>query len=177
LALPNASFIGFTGALIEQTVANTRAVFGDYISISDIRRAVAEKPTAPIYYESRISKLSLNAAALPKPGEAFEEIIEGEELTKKEKLKRGAAGAGGRGGVLPGIVKADSGEFVDFEERWTSAYIFEIEWQSFRTRQSRDLELTTVSHRCTKLGRYTIAAKVIDIFGNDAMTLMPTFVG
>ena len=55
-----------TGTPIEKTDANTRAVFGDYISIYDIQRAVADKATVPIYYESRISKLSLNAAALPK---------------------------------------------------------------------------------------------------------------
>ncbi|MHB1307526.1 MAG: type I restriction endonuclease subunit R, partial [Limisphaerales bacterium] len=61
-ALPNASFIGFTGTPIEKTDANTRAIFGDYISIYDIQRAVADKATVPIYYESRISKLSLNAA-------------------------------------------------------------------------------------------------------------------
>ena len=86
-ALPQASFIGFTGTPIEKTDANTRAVFGDYISIYDIQRAVADKATVPIYYESRISKLSLNAAALPKLDAEFEEITEGEELTKKEKLK------------------------------------------------------------------------------------------
>lgn len=86
-ALPNASFIGFTGTPIEQTDANTRAVFGDYISIYDIQRAVADKATVPIYYESRISKLSLNAQALPKLDAEFEEITEGEELTSKEQLK------------------------------------------------------------------------------------------
>jgi len=51
------------------------------------------------------------------------------------------------------------------------------EWQSFRTRQSRDLELTTAGHTYTKPGRYTIAVKVIDIFGNDTMTLVPVTVG
>ena len=86
-ALPHASFIGFTGTPIEKNDANTRAVFGDYISIYDIQRAVADKATVPIYYESRISKLSLNAAELPKLDAEFEEITEGEELTKKEKLK------------------------------------------------------------------------------------------
>jgi adenine-specific DNA-methyltransferase len=80
-------------------------------------------------------------------------------------------------GELPGVVKGDAGEFVDFEERWTGAYIFENEWQSFRTRQSRDLEMTTASHTYEKLGRYTIAVKVIDIFGNDTMTLVPVTVG
>jgi site-specific DNA-methyltransferase (adenine-specific)/adenine-specific DNA-methyltransferase len=76
---------------------------------------------------------------------------------------------------LPGT--AVSTEFVDFEERWTGAYIFENEWQSFRTRQSRDLELTTISHTYPKPGRYVIAVKVIDIFGNDTMTLVPVSVG
>jgi type I restriction enzyme R subunit len=86
-ALPNASFIGFTGTPIEKTDANTRAVFGDYISIYDIQRAVADKATVPIYYESRIAKLGLNASELPKLDAEFDEITEGEELTKKEKLK------------------------------------------------------------------------------------------
>jgi type I restriction enzyme R subunit len=86
-ALPFASFIGFTGTPIEKTDANTRAVFGDYISIYDIQRAVADKATVPIYYESRVAKLGLNQAELPKIDEEFEEITEGEELTRKEKLK------------------------------------------------------------------------------------------
>src|SRR4051795_8344318 len=86
-ALPNASFIGFTGTPIEKTDANTRAVFGNYISVYDIQRAVADKATVPIYYESRVAKLGLNASELPKIDKEFEEITEGEELTRKEKLK------------------------------------------------------------------------------------------
>jgi site-specific DNA-methyltransferase (adenine-specific)/adenine-specific DNA-methyltransferase len=78
-------------------------------------------------------------------------------------------------GALPGT--ASPGEFIDFEERWTGAYIFENEWQSFRTRQSRELEMTTASHTYEKPGRYIIAVKVIDIFGNDTMTLVPVTVG
>jgi type I restriction enzyme R subunit len=86
-SLPNASFIGFTGTPIEKTDANTRAVFGDYISIYDIQRAVTDKATVPIYYESRVAKLGLNQSELPKIDEEFEAITEGEELTRKEKLK------------------------------------------------------------------------------------------
>jgi hypothetical protein len=78
-------------------------------------------------------------------------------------------------GALPGMV--DSSELIDFEERWTGAYIFENEWQSFRTRKDRELELTTASHTYDKPGRYTVAVKVIDIFGNDTMTLIPITVG
>ena len=86
-ALPNASFIGFTGTPIEKTDANTRAVFGDYVSIYDIQRAVADQATVPIYYESRIAKLALNQAVLPTIDEEFDELTEGEELSKKEQLK------------------------------------------------------------------------------------------
>lgn len=65
----------------------------------------------------------------------------------------------------------------EFEERWTGGYIFENEWQSFRTRQSRELDLTTATHTYDRPGRYTVAVKVIDIFGNDTMTLLPVNVG
>ncbi len=86
-ALPNASFIGFTGTPIELTDKNTRAVFGDYISIYDIRRAVEDKATVPIYYESRLAKLELDPQERPRLDEEFEEVTEGEEVEKKEKLK------------------------------------------------------------------------------------------
>ncbi len=77
--------------------------------------------------------------------------------------------------ALPGT--ADSGELIEFEERWTGAYIFENEWQSFRTRKDRKLELISAPHTYAKPGRYTVAVKVIDIFGNDTMALVPVNVG
>ena len=86
-ALPNASFIGFTGTPIETTDANTRAVFGDYISVYDIQRAVEDGATVPIYYESRLAKLELNESERPKIDPEFEEATEGEEVERKEKLK------------------------------------------------------------------------------------------
>ena len=86
-ALPNASFIGFTGTPIETTDANTRSVFGDYISVYDIQRAVEDGATVPIYYESRLAKLELSAAAVPHIDLDFEEATEGEEVERKEKLK------------------------------------------------------------------------------------------
>ena len=86
-ALPNASFIGFTGTPIELKDANTRAVFGDYISVYDIERAVEDKATVPIYYESRLAKLELDEGERPKIDPDFEEATEGEEIERKEKLK------------------------------------------------------------------------------------------
>lgn len=86
-ALPNASFIGFTGTPIELVDANTRAVFGDYISVYDIQRAVSDKATVPIYYESRLAKLELSEDEKPKIDPKFDEVTEGEETNRKEKLK------------------------------------------------------------------------------------------
>jgi type I restriction enzyme R subunit len=86
-ALPGASFIGFTGTPIEKADANTRSVFGDYISVYDIQRAVEDKATVPIYYEGRLAKLALLAAERPTLDEQFEEVTEGEEVDKKERLK------------------------------------------------------------------------------------------
>lgn len=86
-ALPHASFVGFTGTPIEQTDANTRAVFGDYISVYDIQRAVSDGATVPIYYESRLAKLELKESERPRIDPRFEEATEGEERERKERLK------------------------------------------------------------------------------------------
>ena len=86
-ALSNASFVGFTGTPIELQDASTRAVFGDYISIYDIRRAVQDSATVPIYYESRLAKLGLDERQKPTIDPSFEEATEGEEIGRKEKLK------------------------------------------------------------------------------------------
>ena len=86
-ALPNASFVGFTGTPIEMRDANTRAVFGEYISIYDIQRSVDDRATVPIYYESRLAKLSLDEDERPSIDADFKEATEGEEIERTEKLK------------------------------------------------------------------------------------------
>ena len=86
-ALPNASFIGFTGTPIELEDASTRAVFGDHISVYDVRRAVEDGATVPIYYESRLARLALDERERPNIDPGFEEATEGEEIERREKLK------------------------------------------------------------------------------------------
>ena len=86
-ALPNASFVGFTGTPIELQDANTRAVFGDYISVYDIERSVQDNATVPIYYESRLARLEIDDRVKPHIDEDFEEVTEGEEVERKERLK------------------------------------------------------------------------------------------
>jgi len=86
-ALPNASFIGFTGTPIELTDRNTRAVFGEYVDIYDVTRAVEDHATVPIYYEARLAKIELKKEEQPKIDPEFEELTEGEEIERKEKLK------------------------------------------------------------------------------------------
>ena len=86
-ALPNASFIGFTGTPIELSDKNTRAVFGEYVDVYDISRAVEDHATVPIYYEARLAKIQLSESEKPHIDTEFEELTEGEEVAKKEKLK------------------------------------------------------------------------------------------
>ncbi|AAZ97444.1 adenine specific DNA-methyltransferase [Thiobacillus denitrificans ATCC 25259] len=97
-------------------------------------------------------------------------------MSRKEIIK--VAKGAGIDGSLPGF-EPPQGELTlpEFEERWTGGYIFENEWQSFRTRKSRDLEMISAPHTYTQAGRYTVAVKVIDIFGNDTMVLVPVSVG
>ena len=69
------------------------------------------------------------------------------------------------------IIRVQEPETGEWEEQWTGDYIFENEWQSFRTKKDRSLELTSVAHECTP-GRRKLAVKVVDIFGNDTMTVL-----
>jgi len=86
-ALPNASFIGFTGTPIEAEDRSTLAVFGDYIDIYDIERAVEDGATVRIFYEGRLAKIELKEEERPRIDPKFEEVTEGEEVEKKERLK------------------------------------------------------------------------------------------
>ena len=98
-------------------------------------------------------------------------------LQRKEIIKVPVGAGVGGVATLAGFEPPQGDLAIQFEERWTGGYIFENEWQSFRTRQSRDIELTTAVHTYHRPGRYTVAVKVIDIFGNDTMTLVPVNVG
>lgn len=86
-AMPNASFIGFTGTPIEATDVNTPAVFGGYIDIYDISRAVEDGATVPIYYESRLARIELDEDEKPKIDAEIEALVEDETLTEAEKAK------------------------------------------------------------------------------------------
>ncbi len=119
-ALPSASFVGFTGTPVELRDANTRAVFGDYISVYDIQQAVLDGATVPIYYENRLAQLALDEGAHGLIDEEFEEATEGEEVERKERLKT-------RWAQLEAIVGAEqrvrlvAEDLVDhFEQRLTA---------------------------------------------------------
>jgi type I restriction enzyme R subunit len=86
-ALPNASYIGFTGTPLELTDRNTRAVFGEYISVYDIQRAVEDGATVPIYYESRLAKLELDEIGSTTLDADFEEVTEGEDAERVQTLQ------------------------------------------------------------------------------------------
>ncbi|MEG2323726.1 MAG: type I restriction endonuclease subunit R [Anaerovoracaceae bacterium] len=86
-SLPNASYIGFTGTPVELTDKNTRAVFGDYIDVYDMTRAVEDGTTVKIFYESRIAKLELSEDLKPKIDNDYDDITEYQESSQREKLK------------------------------------------------------------------------------------------
>jgi len=86
-ALPQASFIGFTGTPIESQDKSTPAVFGEYIDIYDIEQAVEDEATVRIFYEGRLAKIELSEDQKPKIDPDFEEVTEGQEAERKEKLK------------------------------------------------------------------------------------------
>ncbi len=86
-ALPNASFIGFTGTPIELSDRNTRAVFGDYIDVYDISRAVEDHATVPIYYETRLVKLNFNNSLEKSIDSEINDLLDGEDMVLQEKVK------------------------------------------------------------------------------------------
>ena len=77
---------------------------------------------------------------------------------------------------MGGMERPEQTALAEYEEVWTGDYIFENEWQSFRTRKDRSLELTSVARECPP-GRRKLAVKVVDIFGNDTMTIVEVTVG
>jgi len=86
-ALPNASFMGFTGTPIEDGDVDTQRIFGEYIDVYDISRAVEDGATVPIYYESRLARIELDEDEKPKIDAAIEVMLEDETLTEQEKQK------------------------------------------------------------------------------------------
>lgn len=86
-ALPNATYIGFTGTPIESTDRNTQAVFGNYVDIYDIQQAVNDKATVPIFYESRLAKVHFEEDEKVTIDDQFEELTEGEELSNRQQMR------------------------------------------------------------------------------------------
>ncbi|MCZ8322141.1 MAG: type I restriction endonuclease subunit R [Novosphingobium sp.] len=84
-ALPNATFLAFTGTPISHDDRDTQAVFGEYVSIYDIQQAVDDGATVPIYYESRLAKINLDQSALPAIDDEVEDILESETADEREK--------------------------------------------------------------------------------------------
>ena len=116
-ALPNASFIGFTGTPVESTDVSTKQVFGDYIDIYDIQRAIDDGATVPIYYEARLAKLKLREDQRPTIDPAFEEVTEGEEAEVKERLKSKWSQAEAMVGAEERLAQIAQDIVTHFEER------------------------------------------------------------
>ena len=117
-ALANATFIGFTGTPIALEDKDTRAVFGDYVSIYDIQDAVDDGATVPIYYESRLAKLDVNQAEIDALNAQVDEVIEDEEdLTAREKTKSDWAALTKLVGAQPRLEQVAADLVQHFETR------------------------------------------------------------
>ncbi|MCR2807721.1 type I restriction endonuclease subunit R [Paenibacillus soyae] len=120
--LPNASYIGFTGTPVEMTDKNTPAVFGDYIDIYDMTRAVEDGTTVKIYYESRIARLELSNAERPIIDSEYEEITEYQEYTQRERLKSRWARLEALAGSEKRIKKVAKDFVEHFEQRGEAGF-------------------------------------------------------
>ncbi len=117
-ALPNATFVGFTGTPVESDDKDTRAVFGDYVSVYDIQDAVDDGATVPIYYESRLAKLDINQAEIEQLSDQVEEIFEDEEsVTLREAAKTKWAALEKLVGAEPRVQQVAADLVQHFESR------------------------------------------------------------
>lgn len=116
-ALPNASFAGFTGTPIEAADVNTPAVFGEYVDIYDISRAVEDKATVPIYYESRLARVELEQEKLPEIDAAVDALFDDETLSEQEKAKSSWSSVERLVGAPPRLEKVAQDIVSHFEDR------------------------------------------------------------
>ncbi|MPQ96165.1 type I restriction endonuclease subunit R [Thioclava sp. JE_KL1] len=116
-ALPNASFAGFTGTPIEEADVNTPAVFGEYVDIYDISRAVEDKATVPIYYESRLARVELERNKLPEIDAAVDELFDDESISEQEQAKASWATVERLVGASPRLEKVAEDIVAHFEDR------------------------------------------------------------
>jgi len=116
-ALPNATFVAFTGTPISTEDKDTQSVFGEYVSIYDIEQAVKDGATVPIYYESRLAKLDLDPAQMPALDAEVDELTEDDEESDKARDLRRWAALEKVVGAPPRILKAAEDLVKHFENR------------------------------------------------------------
>ncbi|UCV12301.1 type I restriction endonuclease subunit R [Dechloromonas denitrificans] len=116
-ALPNATFVAFTGTPVSSEDRDTRAVFGDYIHVYDMQQAKEDGATVAIYFESRLAKLSLKQEELPQIDDEVDELAEDEEDSQKAQLKSKWAALEKVVGAEPRIASVAGDLVAHFEER------------------------------------------------------------
>ncbi|HAT1775842.1 type I restriction endonuclease subunit R [Legionella pneumophila] len=121
-ALPNATFVAFTGTPVSSEDRDTRAVFGDYIHIYDMQQAKDDGATVAIYYESRLAKLSLNSDQIPRLDDDVDELAEDEEDSEQAKLKSRWAALEKVVGAEPRIKQVAADLIYHFDERNKAQY-------------------------------------------------------
>ena len=116
-ALPNATFVAFTGTPVSSEDRDTRSVFGEYIHVYDMQQATEDGATVAIYYESRLAKLSLKDSELPAIDDQVDELAEDEEDDQQSRLKSRWAALEKVVGAEPRIQSVAADLVTHFEER------------------------------------------------------------
>ncbi|WP_374246079.1 type I restriction endonuclease subunit R, partial [Zoogloea sp.] len=137
-ALPNATFVAFTGTPVSSEDRDTRAVFGDYIHIYDMQQAKEDGATVAIYFESRLAKLSLKADELPHIDDEVDELAEDEEESQQARLKSKWAALEKVVGAEPRIASVAADLVAHFEER-NKAIIGQMRGKAMVVAMSRDI--------------------------------------
>ena len=154
------------------------SVFYSQESLKDAEETLKNKASKIVVENGQIVKVSKDAKGIVKREVLTQQwtdwidywAVDFNYESKREIIRVQEGSGTDQQGTLPGAGRAQQNP-PEWEEQWTGEYIFENEWQSFRTKKDRGLELTSTPHECTP-GRRKIAIKVVDIFGNDTMTII-----
>ena len=154
------------------------SVFYSQESLKDAEETLKNKASKIVVEKGQIVKVSKDAKGIVKREVLTQQwtdwidywAVDFNYESKREIIRVQEGSGTDQQGTLPGAGRAQQNP-PEWEEQWTGEYIFENEWQSFRTKKDRGLELTSTPHECTP-GRRKIAVKVVDIFGNDTMTII-----
>lgn len=146
------------------------SVFYSQDSVAAVEATLKDKASKIVVERGQIVKVTKDSKGIVKREALTKHWAVDFNFESKREIIR-VAKQPARQSTMPGTARPEQMEFPEYEEVWTGDYIFENEWQSFRTKKDRSIELQSAFHECTP-GRRKLPVKVVDIFGNDTMTIV-----